>query len=282
MKTPARSFALVRWQAALVALSALAIIVVPVVARAVGHAGAHRIVFAGHDQPVAHVAHSSAHVFHGRETHGWNDLRHEHSPGVNGFCWGLRDGAFRSNCGVSDEELQDAIEARGIRGSFLWISQDGDEWVIRDRALVARARASVEPMQQLGKEMGRLGGEMGQLGAQQGRFGAEMGRLGARQGVLAARLALLELRDDDDDPAIERETAAIEREMDELSRRQDEFEGRRESSVDGRMDDLGEKMDGLGERMEQLSQRAARELRALAREAIASRRAERFGDRGDS
>jgi hypothetical protein len=278
MKTPDRSLAPLRRRVALAVLALLAVVVSPVAARAAGHAEAHRIVIAGHDQPACHVAHSPACAIHGHVTHGQHDLRHEHSPGVNGLCWGLRDGAFRSNCGVSHEDLQDAIEARGIRGSFLWISQDGDEWIIRDRALIARARASVEPMQRLGNEMGRLGGEMGQLGAQQGRFGAEMGRLGARQGMLAARLAVLGLRDEDD-PAVEREAEAIEREMDELSRQQDAFEGRRESSAEGRMDDLGEKMDELGERMEQLSQRAERELRALAREAIASRRAERFRGR---
>jgi hypothetical protein len=274
MKTPARSFAFVRRQAVLVALPVLAIIVVPVVARAACHADTPRNVFAGLHQPVVHVTHSFEHAFRGRHA----DV-HEHSWSKDRFRWSLRDGELRSNCGASTEELRDVSEAQDGRGSFLWISQDGDEWVIRDRGLIQRARGSVEPMQRLGKEMGRLGGEMGRLGAQQGRFGAEMGRLGARQGVLAARLALLELRDEDDDPAIEREAAAIEREMDELSGQQEEFEGRQESSVDGRMDDLGEQMDELGSQMDQLSQRAERELRALAKEAIALRKAERVGGR---
>ena len=279
MKTPARSFAFVRRQAALVALSVLAIIVVPVVARAACHADTPRNVFVGLHQPFVHVTHSFAHAFRGRHAHDQHADVHEHSWSKDRFRWSLRDGEFRSNCGASTEELRDVSEAQDGRGSFLWISQDGDEWVIRDRALIQRARGSVEPMQRLGKEMGRLGGEMGRLGAQQGRFGAEMGRLGARQGVLAARLALLELRDEDDDPAVEREAAAIERDMDELSGQQEEFEGRQDSSVDGRMDDLGEQMDELGSQMDQLSQRADRELRALAKEAIASRKAERVGGR---
>ena len=281
MKTPARSFALVRRQAALVALSALAIIVVPVVARAACHAGTPRTVPAGLHRPVVHVAPSYAHAFQGPHAHGRHACVHQCSRGDEGFRWSLYDGTSHSTCGVSTEELRDVIESMGGGGSFLWISQDGDEWVIRDRALLRRARDSVEPMEQLGQEMGRLGGEMGRLGAQQGRAGAEMGRLGARQGVLAARLALLELREDDDDPAIERESDAIEREMDELSRRQDESEGRQASLGGRRMDDLGAQMDQLGERMEQLSERAERELKTLAKEAIASRRAERVRGRAD-
>jgi hypothetical protein len=279
MKAAARSLAVVRRQAALVVLSVTAIIVVPAVARAAHHAETHQAVLTGLHRPVAHVAHSFARAFQGRHEHARQVHVHKHSRGVDGFRWSLRDGEFHSNCGVSTEELRDVIEAPGARGSFLWISQDGDEWVIRDRALIQQARGSVEPMERLGKEMGRLGGEMGRLGAQQGRFGAEMGRLGARQGVLGARLALLELRDEDD-PAIEREAAAIEREMDELSRRQDELDGRQDTSVEGRMDDLGAQMDRLGDQMEQLSQRAERESRALAKEAITSRRAERVRDLG--
>jgi hypothetical protein len=280
METPARPSAFIRRQAAFAALWLLAIIVVPVVARAACHGEARRSVFAGLHRPVVHVTQSLAHTTHSQRAHGRHAYVHERSRGEDRFRWSLHDGEFRSNCGISSDELQDVVEAQNGRGSFLWISQDGDEWVIRDRALIQRARGSVEPMQRLGQEMGRLGGEMGRLGAQQGRFGAEMGRLGARQGVLGARLALLRLRDDDDDPAIEREAAAIEREMDGLSRQQDELDERQDTSVEGRMDDLGAQMEQLGARMEQLSQRAERELSALAKEAIASRRAERVRDFG--
>jgi hypothetical protein len=279
MKTLARPFESVRRQALLVAVSLLAIIVVPVAARATCHVETQRNVFAGLHRPALHAAHAVTHAFRGSYAHGRHADIHDHSRGEQHFRWSLRDGEFHSNCGVSTGDLRGVTGAPGSRESFLWISQDGDEWVIRDRALIQRARASVEPMQRLGQEMGRLGGEMGRIGAQQGRFGAEMGRLGARQGVLAARLALLELRADDD-PAIEREAAAIERKMDELSRQQDQLDERQDTSVEGRMDDLGEQMDRLGDQMERLSQRAEWELRALAREAIAARRAERILDRG--
>ncbi len=282
MKTPARPRSSVRRQVAFAALSVLAIIAVPVVARAACGAQTHRIALPGRHQVDAHVANPSfqgAHASRGAHGHGRQARVHEHSPGVDGFRWSLHDGEFRSNCGVSPGELQDAIGSVGRGGDFLWISQDGDEWLIRDRALIQRARVSVEPMERLGKEMGRLGGEMGRLGAQQGRFGAELGRLGARQGALAARLALLEIRDHDDDPAIEREIAALEREVEELSRRQDSSVEGRMDEVGAQMDDLGGQMDQLGDRMEELSRRAARELKALAKDAIASRRAERVGHR---
>jgi hypothetical protein len=282
MNTPARPPAFLRCQATFVAVAVLAFLAVPMAARAAHRNDPLQLFLAGLHRPVVHLAHVSAHVPHVPHVqagHARHDVRHVHSPGDDGFRWSLHDGEFRSNCGVSTGELRDVIEALGGRGTFLWISQDGDEWVIRDRALVQRARGSVEPMERLGKEMGRLGEEMGRIGARQGRFGAEMGRLGARQGVLGARLALLQLRDDDDDPAIEREADAIEREMEELSRQQDGFEGRQESLDGGRMDDLGERMGELGDQMEQLAGRAKRELKALVKEAIASRRAERVRGR---
>ncbi len=287
MQTPARSPALVRRQAALTFLPVLALLAVPPVARAADPVCTPRIVLSGHHQPVAHVAHVAhavrasvrSSLRHAAHRHGVAPV-HRHSWSEDGFRWSLYDGTSRSTTGASDEEIRDVIAARGAHSSFLWFSQDGQRWVVRDPALVARAHESIEPMERLGKEMGRLGGEMGQLGARQGRFGAEMGRLGARQGALAARLALLELRDYDD-PGIEREIAAIERKMDELSRRQDEFSRRQESLGGERMDELGDRMGELGDRMERLAERAERELKALAKEAISSRKAERLGDRGD-
>jgi len=280
MKTPARSLTSACHSAALLALSAAAIIIVPVAARAACHAETHRIVLPGLHRPVARAARSFAHSFRVSRDHRRHAVVREHVRDERRFRWSLRDGGFNSNCGFSTGERRDVIGAESDGGSVLWISQDGEDWVIRDRAMIQRARGSLEPMNELGREMGRLGGEMGVIGARQGRFGAEMGRLGGRQGALAARLAVLELRQDDDDPAIERKSAEIEREMEELSRRQNELGERQDESVGGRMEELGAQMEELGSRMEQASRHAERELRELLKDAIASRRAERAGHRG--
>lgn len=208
---------------AVVALTVLALLAIPMAARAAGRVCSPGIVLAGRLWPVAGVPHSS-HVL-AAHRHRLAPL-HDHLASDDGFRWSLYDGETHSTCGASDEEIRDVVGAIGGDQNLLWFSSDGERWVIRDRALVGRAHAGIQPMQQLGQEMGRIG-------ARQGIIGAERGRLGARQGTLATRLAMLRLRDDDD-PAIEREAGAIER-----------------------------------------------ELRALAKEAIASRRAERVGERGD-
>ena len=204
------------------------------------------------------------------------------SGDADGFRWAVIDG--RSDCmgdGV-DDDVREALagEARSGGAPVLWLRLDGEDWVVRDRALVDRAGRLLQPMRDLGKQMGALGGEMGTLGAEQGRHGAEAGRLAARQAALAVRLALAGPTDDGDALG-ERERLALQRKRLELSRERAGVErslARAEARELGeRMGELGRRMEELGRRMRVLGRRAERGMRELAREAIAARKAERFG-----
>ena len=70
-----------------------------------------------------------------------------------------------------------------------WFRDHGDEFVVRDPALVAEVREATRPLREVSEQMGALGGEMGRRGARLGRIGGRMGAMGARMALLEVRLA---------------------------------------------------------------------------------------------
>ena len=201
----------------------------------------------------------------------------------DGFQWSVIDGKSEvvGDCRDGDVRATLAKEARASGRRVLWLRLDGEDWVVRDRALVDRADELLRPMRELGGTMGALGGEMGRHGAEMGRRGAEVGRLAAKQAAIDVRLALAGW-EDDEDALGDRERAELRRKSLELQRERARVErdfARAESRQAGeRMGELGQRMKELGQRMKVLGQRAEREMRVLAREAIAQRKATRFRD----
>jgi hypothetical protein len=291
MQTPARPTPHAGRRAALAALAVLALVLSPLAVRAAHGPHAHGAdAVAGLHHPVATVARAAAHACQAaahvclpasHSRHAERSWTMDSDEDEDGFRWSFYDGATRSTCGASDDGVRELARSIGGGQSFLWVSRDGDEWLIRDRALVERARASIDPMRRLGKEMGRIGGRQGALGARQGHFGAELGRLGAAQGRLGARLALLSLREDDEDVTGERERDRIHAGMRDLERQMREVERRMHAQGDGGMAELGRRLGELGGRMGELSRRADRELRQLSDEAVSSGRARRLHVSGD-
>jgi hypothetical protein len=217
------------------------------------------------------MAWSASHT-HARHTHDFEWCSND----GDGFRWAVIDGKSKVMGDRSDDDVRAALvkEARASGRRVLWLRLDGEDWVVRDRALVDRADELLRPMRELGGKMGALGGEMG-------RHGAEVGRLAAKQAAVDVRLALAGW-DDDEDALTDRERHELQRKSLELKRERDRMEGSR-ARVESR--ELGERMEGLGRRMEQMGERmrvaaarAEREMRALAREAIQQRKAARFGD----
>jgi bla regulator protein BlaR1 len=194
---------------------------------------------------------------------------HWESEDPDRFAWALVGGDSDCMSGSLDDEVLEVLEheARAGGAPVLWLRVDGDEWLVRDRALVRRADAILEPLHDLGRQMGALGGEQGRLGARQGRLGARVGRLAARRAALEVRLATEGWRDEDIRLS-DRELARLERELARLERSIDREE----------MTELGQQMGRMGRRMGELSKRAEREMRALAREAISGRKAQRLRD----
>ena len=204
------------------------------------------------------------------------------SGDADGFRWAVIDGESKCMGDGVDDDAREALarESRSGGAPVLWLRLDGEEWMVRDRVLVDRAGRLLQPMRDLGKQMGALGGEMGTLGAEQGRRGAEAGRLAARQAALEVKLVLAEWADDEE-ALTGRERLALQRKRFALSRERARVErslARVESKELGqRMEELGQRMGEMGRRMKELAKRAEREMRELASEAVAARKAERFG-----
>lgn len=226
--------------------------------------------------PLAACASSHTHVRHAHDFQWVTD-------DADGFGWAVIDGESDCMNGTMGERVHASL-ARAARAGgtpVLWLRVDGRDWIVRDRAMVDRAEAVLQPMRELGRKMGALGSEMGKLGAKQGRHGAELGRLAAKRAVLDVRLATAGLGDDEEDLG-EHERMELERERLELEREQARCERSRARTemhdVGDRMEETGRRMEEMGRRMEALGERAEREMRALAREAISTGKAKRLGE----
>lgn len=192
-------------------------------------------------------------------------------------------------------ESGDAARARRFRRSgepMLWLRQDGQEYVVRDRDVLRDVDELWHPVSRIGGEQGRLGARQGELGAEQGRrgakqgeVGARQGRVGARQGVVAARLGLLAAREaagvsaserrdmDREREALDRDMRQLEREMASLNEEMRDVEPPRRG-IDEEMARLGREMGVLGRQMEDASRRAHAAMRTLVARAIRSGAAE--------
>lgn len=202
-------------------------------------------------------------------------------------------------------DLEAARSHRRGGQQILWYrSENGEEWVIRDPEIVARAEELHAPVRELGRrqaELGerqaQLGSRQAELGSRQAKLGAEQAGLGKRQRELAAQINELTARDLELQARRLREewneTLAEERE--ELEERRDELErqmrslgasqrslggdqgelGARQSALGERQTALGAKQTELGAAQREASSRLEREIRELIKEAIATGDAER-------
>jgi beta-lactamase regulating signal transducer with metallopeptidase domain len=177
---------------------------------------------------------------------------------------------------------------------MLWFRRGGQEYVVRDRDVIAQAEAVWKPIGDLGKAQGHLGAKQGALGAQQGKrgsamgaLGAKQGELGSRQGELAIRQAELSLRStrkelsEEERQAIEKQHDEIEAEMEKLGEEMEAL-GEQMEALAKPMEDLGKQMEPLARQMEELgrqmgeaSKRAEAEMDALIDRALADGKAEK-------
>ena len=171
----------------------------------------------------------------------------------------------------------DAERARRHRRAgepMLWFRYGGQEYVVRDRGVLAQVEEAWEPVARVGEEQGRIGAQQAEVGAQQATIGAQQGVIGARLGLLASRQAAgvseSERRE------IERERTELGAEMRRLGAEMAVL-GQRMREVSAPMSDrgdemaaLGREMGVLGDRMRDAVARANAETVALVRRAIES------------
>lgn len=187
------------------------------------------------------------------------------SDDSDGFSWAVLD----ENDEMTGESMNTSIRRYAVRRGepFFWFREDGDEFIVRDRALVAQARAAVEPMKEIGQEMGKVGGEMGRHGARMGRIGGKMGAVGARMGALQTRLALSE------GSAASR--ARLRAELEEMRGEMDRLRVEMDASRDVDQEPLRQRMAELSVRQKAALREARTKLREIAARARREGKAER-------
>jgi hypothetical protein len=153
------------------------------------------------------------------------------------------DGSGNSFASGNTDDFRRAKAWRAGNAPFLYVRDGGAAYVIRDPAILARARAIMAPQQELGRRQGALGEQQGELGRRQGALGAEQGRLGAM--MADARV----------------------RELGELGRQMGDL-GRRQAALGEQQSALGSRQAALGREQARLAKLAQPQLRALVAEAV--------------
>jgi bla regulator protein blaR1 len=178
--------------------------------------------------------------------------------------------------------------------AMLWFRRGGNEYVVRDQALLQQIEALWAPVGEigdrqgaLGEKQGELGTKQGELGARQGDFGAEQGRIGALQGELGALQAELATREAGDRNFTAAERRKLETDkasLEKLLRNSDEDMKALDAKMrelDAPMRDLDKQMKVLDEQMQALDKEmnaavktAETDMRKLLERAIATGAAE--------
>ncbi len=184
------------------------------------------------------------------------------------FSWALLDEDGNST-GENMNSRRVRSGARTGEARF-WFVDQGDEYVVRDHALVEEVREATRPLCELGQQMGEVGSEMGRNGTRMGRIGGKMGQIGARMGAVQARLAnrgsSRAARAD-----IDAQMAALRAEMDKL-RAQMDAEHR---DHDGGQQELSKRMSELSAQQQQALKEARIKVREIAARARREGKAER-------
>ncbi|HYW05858.1 MAG TPA: M56 family metallopeptidase [Longimicrobium sp.] len=192
---------------------------------------------------------------------------------------------------IMEGSTADAARARRQRRSsepLLWFRYGGQEYVVRDAAVLREVEDLWQPVGEIGEAQGRIGEQQGAIGEEQGRLGAKQGEIGARQGTIGERqgeiglrLAALALQEAGGASASERRV--IERERGELEAEMRQLHGRMEAlnqemrEFEAPMRDRGREIDSfrpemerLNDRMQSASERARGGMRTLVRRVIES------------
>lgn len=186
----------------------------------------------------------------------------------------IHDGDHISMSGDT-RDIERARRLRQGNEALLWFRDAGQEFVLRDAALLKQIDVLWKPVEELGDAQGKLGSQQGALGQQMGELGAQQGLIGTRQGALSLREASLSMREnrdslsDDDRAQLARQRRELRHQMRALEKQMRAFE-RPMKELGDRMEVLGREMEALGRKMEVASHKAEGELRGLLRRAVSS------------
>ncbi len=182
----------------------------------------------------------------------------------------LIDGDGISMAG-SHDDIRTAKALQQGGEPLLWMRKDGQQYVVRDRALIARAKAVYAEVSALGERQGALGEQQGRLGERQGALGQQQGDLGAR---MAAQHAEQALRAQQASASAAQE-AGFDRRMQALSQEQERL-ARQQEELARQQVPLARKQETLARQQAAATEAAAREMARLQAAAIRSGAAQRL------
>jgi hypothetical protein len=231
--------------------------------------------------PAGADTHSTTVTSHHGDGYAYGSVADDDAQGGKheSFQYALVEPGEHASLSVSDGDQWPAVlraqrEAKRLDRRVFWFRLEGRPYLVTDPDLVARAAKTLQPIQELGARQGMLGAEQGRWGAMQGQLGALEGRIGALQ----ARVALASAIDRDDrSDADKADLADLKREVEDL-RVQARDLGEQQRALGEKQRALGRRQGELGRQQKTEWRSAFADLRALAKEALASGRAQSFGD----
>ena len=210
----------------------------------------------------------------------------------------FHDAKSSTMSGSSDDiAIARRLQHHGER--LLWVRRGGEEWVVRDPALLSRIDELFAPVRELGHKQAELGAMQAQLGAQQAQLGAQQATFGSQQATISAQQAQLNARQaalsarqymasdseregfESDQRELERQMRDLHREVEQLGEQQNELGrmqhelGGHQNELGGKQNELGDLQNELGRRMQKASAEAERAMGQLLDEAIRSGQATR-------
>jgi beta-lactamase regulating signal transducer with metallopeptidase domain len=172
-----------------------------------------------------------------------------------------------------------------ISGDFIWFERDEKSYIIRDPAMIDRARKLWAPQEELGKKQEELGKQQEALGKQQEELGkkmeqvqvkvpdmtAELDRLKAKVQKLGANATMEQLGD------LQSEIGDLQSKIGEIQSQAGEQQsklGEQMGALGEKQGKLGEEQGKLGEQQGELAEQASRQMKELLNEAIQNGKAQ--------
>ena len=176
----------------------------------------------------------------------------------------ITEGRSHSMCGDIGD-VRRAEEHRHKGEDVIWFRVGGQDWVIRDGAVVVEARRLFAAVSKIGEQQAEIGAKQSRVGAEQARIGTEQGAIGTEQAIEAQAQAELAKKDEALAEAAERSRQAA---LDEVKRAE---RGPKDASA--RMRELGERMSVLGRQQAELGEQQRVLGETMAREVAEAQRA---------
>ncbi|MGB8673968.1 MAG: M56 family metallopeptidase [Candidatus Acidiferrales bacterium] len=179
----------------------------------------------------------------------------------------------------------DAEHVQALRkensGDFIWFERDGKSYIIRDPAIVKRARELFAPMDQLSKQQDELGARQEALGKQQDALGQQQEEVRVNIPDMSAQLRELEAKMHAlSNGGTPEQLGELQSELGELQGRLGELQaqaavgqssfGEKQGELGRQQGELGRQQGELGRRQGELAKEANRQLKKMFDDSLAN------------